>query len=173
VKSNSLRSWVWVLYTTDGQSASLSWNKAPIWGLRPYFYYCQTFACLLIWGALSDERKGLWFTTAPGPRQRSYFQVRVPWDSWPYFTVSDSGLPFRHLLRLAGLPWRYSTPPPYGSPMFLSLHTNCMIRNGPHIKHRVQQFLYCSSCIRCCGNEFTEPLPSKWARVDTQTPRWS
>jgi hypothetical protein len=28
--------------TTDGQSASLSWNKEPIWGLRPDFYYCQT-----------------------------------------------------------------------------------------------------------------------------------
>jgi hypothetical protein len=27
--------------TTDGQSASLSWNKAPIWGLRPDLYYCQ------------------------------------------------------------------------------------------------------------------------------------
>jgi hypothetical protein len=26
--------------TTDGHSASLSWNKAPIWGLRPDFYYC-------------------------------------------------------------------------------------------------------------------------------------
>jgi hypothetical protein len=26
--------------TTDGQSASLSWNKAPICGLRPDFYYC-------------------------------------------------------------------------------------------------------------------------------------
>jgi hypothetical protein len=25
--------------TTDGQSASLSWNKAPIWGLRPDFHY--------------------------------------------------------------------------------------------------------------------------------------
>jgi hypothetical protein len=25
--------------TTDGQPASLSWNKAPIWGLRPDFYY--------------------------------------------------------------------------------------------------------------------------------------
>jgi hypothetical protein len=25
--------------TTDGQSASLSWNKAPTWGLRPDFYY--------------------------------------------------------------------------------------------------------------------------------------
>jgi hypothetical protein len=24
--------------TTDGQSASLSWYKAPIWGLRPEFY---------------------------------------------------------------------------------------------------------------------------------------
>jgi hypothetical protein len=28
--------------TTDGQSASLSWNKAPIWGLRPDLYYSQT-----------------------------------------------------------------------------------------------------------------------------------
>jgi hypothetical protein len=28
--------------TTDGQSASLSWNKAHIWGLRPNFYYYQT-----------------------------------------------------------------------------------------------------------------------------------
>jgi hypothetical protein len=33
--------------TADGQSASLSWNKAPIWGLRPDFYYCQTVAGLL------------------------------------------------------------------------------------------------------------------------------
>jgi hypothetical protein len=37
--------------TTDGQSASLSWNKAPIWGLRPNFYYCKTVAGLLMWGA--------------------------------------------------------------------------------------------------------------------------
>jgi hypothetical protein len=35
------------------QSASLSWNKAPIWGLRPDLYYCQTIAGLLMWGALS------------------------------------------------------------------------------------------------------------------------
>jgi hypothetical protein len=27
--------------TTDGRSASLSWNKAPIWGLRPELHYCQ------------------------------------------------------------------------------------------------------------------------------------
>jgi hypothetical protein len=43
------------------QSASPSWNKAPIWGLRPDPYYCQTVVGLLMWGALSDERKGLSF----------------------------------------------------------------------------------------------------------------
>jgi hypothetical protein len=48
--------------TTDGPSASLSWNKAHIWGLRPDFYYCQTIAGLLMWGALSDEGTGLSFT---------------------------------------------------------------------------------------------------------------
>jgi hypothetical protein len=50
--------------TTDGQSASLCWNIAPMWCLRPGFYYCQTVACLLLWGALSNERTGLSFTIA-------------------------------------------------------------------------------------------------------------
>jgi hypothetical protein len=80
--------------TTDYQSASLCWNKAPIWGLRPDFYYCQTVAGLLMWGAVSDERTGLSFKITAGPHQRSHSQVRVPWDSRPYFTVSDSKLPF-------------------------------------------------------------------------------
>jgi hypothetical protein len=34
--------------TTDDQLASLSGNKAPIWGLRPDFYYCQTITGLLM-----------------------------------------------------------------------------------------------------------------------------
>jgi hypothetical protein len=84
---------------TDGQSANLYWNKAPIWGLRPDFYYCQTVASLLLWSALSDKRTGLSLTTAAGPRQRRHCRVRVSWDSRPYFTVSDS---------------RYSNPPPDG-----------------------------------------------------------
>jgi hypothetical protein len=69
--------------TIDGQSASLSWNKAPIWGLRPHFYYIHTVAGLLMWNILPA-----------GPRQRSNSRVRVPWDARPYFTVSDSRLPF-------------------------------------------------------------------------------
>jgi hypothetical protein len=50
-----------------------------------------------MWGALSDERTGLSFTIAAGPSQRSHSRVRVPWDSLPYFTVSDSRLPLSDL----------------------------------------------------------------------------
>jgi hypothetical protein len=80
--------------TTDGQSVSLSWNEAPIWDLLPDFYYCRTVAGLLMWGALSDLRTGLSFTIAADPRQRTHSPVWVPWDSRPYFTVSDSRLHF-------------------------------------------------------------------------------
>jgi hypothetical protein len=80
--------------TTDGQSASLSPNKGPICSLRPDFYYCQTVAGLLMLGALSDDRTGLSFKTAAGPRQRNHSRVRHRWDSRQYFTVSDSKLHF-------------------------------------------------------------------------------
>jgi hypothetical protein len=83
---------------------------------------------------------GLSFTIAAGPRQCSP-RDRVPRDSWLYFTVSDSrlstpggigpriyipqeeggpvispgiGFPFHRLLRLSGLRWKYSIPPPHG-----------------------------------------------------------
>jgi hypothetical protein len=44
-----------VMSRPTAQSASLPWNKALIWGLRPDLYYRQTVAGLLIRGALSDE----------------------------------------------------------------------------------------------------------------------
>jgi hypothetical protein len=127
--------------TTDGQSVSLSWCQASIWGLRPDLYYCQIVAGFLMRGALSDERTGLQFTIVAGSRQRSHSWVRAPRDSRPYSTVSYSrlrqpggpgsriyipqeqsgpvippgtGFPFRRLLRLARLRWRYSNPPPGG-----------------------------------------------------------
>jgi hypothetical protein len=48
--------------TTDGQSASLLWYKAHIWGFGPDLYYSQTLESLL-WSALSDERTGLSFAS--------------------------------------------------------------------------------------------------------------
>jgi hypothetical protein len=49
-------------------------------------------ASLLMWDTFSDKRRGLPFTIAAGPRQRSHSWLRVPRDSWPYFTVSNSRL---------------------------------------------------------------------------------
>jgi hypothetical protein len=47
-----------------------------------------------LWSALSDRRTCLSFVYAAGPCQRSLSWVRVPWDSQPYFTISDLRLPF-------------------------------------------------------------------------------
>jgi hypothetical protein len=41
--------------TTDSQSASLSWNKAPIWGLRSDINYCLTITVLFCGGPLWRE----------------------------------------------------------------------------------------------------------------------
>jgi hypothetical protein len=45
--------------TTDSQSASLSWNKAPIGGLRPDINYCLTITVLFLW-APSLTRGRVW-----------------------------------------------------------------------------------------------------------------
>jgi hypothetical protein len=87
---------------TDGQSASLSWNKASIWALRPDFHYCQTVAGLLIWGALSEERTGLFFTIVAGPASAVIFgsESRGTRDHILLSQIRD--FPFRRLLRLWG-----------------------------------------------------------------------
>jgi hypothetical protein len=94
---------------TDGQSASLSWNKALIWGLWPDFYKCLTVESLLMWGALSVERTGLLYNCCWSSPGQSFSGPR---DHILLSQIRD--IPFRRLLRLAGLRWRYSTPPPHG-----------------------------------------------------------
>jgi hypothetical protein len=77
-----------------------------------------------MWGALSDERTGLPFTIAAGPRHRSHSCVRVPRDSWPYFTLSDSrvpqpGRPGHHIYGPLGSGWPSYNPRlwfPFSSP---------------------------------------------------------
>jgi hypothetical protein len=66
-----------------------------------------SYGAALLYNILSNERMGLSFTIAAGPRQRIHSRARVPrprqrshsrvWvplDSGPYFTVSDSRLSF-------------------------------------------------------------------------------
>jgi hypothetical protein len=48
---------------------------------QPEIYYSSTVTVLFLWGVLSDERTGLSFVYAAGPRQRSLSRVRVPWHS--------------------------------------------------------------------------------------------
>jgi hypothetical protein len=68
--------------------------KHPSGAYDKIFVIVGQLRVLLMWGALSDERTGLSFIIAAGPRQRSHSRVRVPWNSLPYFTVSDSRLPY-------------------------------------------------------------------------------
>jgi hypothetical protein len=43
--------------------------------------FLLSVAGFLMWGSLSDEGKGLSFTIAAGPRQRSHSRVRVTRES--------------------------------------------------------------------------------------------
>jgi hypothetical protein len=63
--------------TTDGQPASLSWSKAPIWGLRPDLHYlCESYALAFVGRPVWREIGSVlsW--------------VRIPCDLRLYFTVS-------------------------------------------------------------------------------------
>jgi hypothetical protein len=66
-------------------------------GAYDQIFITVTVAGFLMWGSLSDERMGLSFTIAAGPRQRSHSRARVLWDSQPYFTLSDFRFPFSSL----------------------------------------------------------------------------
>jgi hypothetical protein len=101
-----------------------------------------------MWGAISDERTGLLFKIAARPRQRSqsysglssaglvtiFYCLRIeipqPGEPEPHIYIPQeqgdpvippsTGFSFRRLLRLAGLRWRYSKPPPHGVLNYLS-----------------------------------------------------
>jgi hypothetical protein len=82
------RPWCFTLQSgrVDQESQSQSFNNlrsvgqsvlvsSPIWGPRADCCYSQTVVGLLMWGALSNERKGLSFTIAAGLRQHSHSRV--------------------------------------------------------------------------------------------------
>jgi hypothetical protein len=120
------------------QSVNMSWYRVPLWDLRPDIISCQNVAVWnlrsCIYGAPSLTRGRVCnfrcnhsiVRVAQNPK--SYFTVSSetpptwrakfpylypPGTGWPSQRVAPGiGLPLRRLLRLAGLRWRYSNPPP-------------------------------------------------------------
>jgi hypothetical protein len=101
--------------TTDGQPASLSWSKAPIWGLRPDIYYlCDSYGLVLVGCPLWREVAVFCMCFWPLPAQS--FSGPSPLGlEIRFYSLRFSDFPFRRLIRLAGSRWRYSTPPLHGS----------------------------------------------------------
>jgi hypothetical protein len=100
---------------TDGQSASLSWNKALIWVLPPDFFITVRQMQVCWCGAFSLTRRRvcrlqllLALVSAVILGSESYGTR----DNILLSQIRD--FHFLRLLRLAGLRWRYSTPSPYG-----------------------------------------------------------
>jgi hypothetical protein len=93
-------------------------------------------------------------------------RARYPQEQGGPVIPPDTGFPFRRLLRLAGLRWRYSNPPRslHGSLYSLvPIHRKCLLlarlnwlaasfvsaiqpRHGPHTMHSFQQLFY--RCLR-------------------------
>jgi hypothetical protein len=67
--------------------------------------------------------------------------------------------PFRRLLRLARLRWRYSTRLHTGLSHLASVVLLVTPLHELSRKHRFEQYLYCCMHICCRGNIFTKPLP--------------
>jgi hypothetical protein len=146
-------------------SRLVPWNKAPIWGLRPNFYNCQTVAGFFTWVALSDERTGLldvasaviFESKSRGTRDRVYL------------TLSDSRLPF------SSPPTTHMATVEVFEPASTrdSTHTHTHTRmNWAKSFITSERTEYKSPCLtvpllfcfpasnRCSGNTLTEPFPS-------------
>jgi hypothetical protein len=63
--------------TTDGQSASLSWNKASIWGLRSDSYYCPELNCHLLLASRYIASGRTTQKTHPMPSNESPLLLRI------------------------------------------------------------------------------------------------
>jgi hypothetical protein len=79
----------------------------------------------------SLPREWVWFTIAAGPRQRIHSQVRIPRDSLPHFTVSDSRLP-----QPGGPGPRIYIPQEQGGPVILP-DTDWVLFSSPPTTRRV------------------------------------
>jgi hypothetical protein len=80
-------------FMTDGlPPISSSWQQAP-WDSRPVIFSNWTLAVIILMKHSLWREYGSVVCNCCWSSQRSHSQVRVLWDSWLHFTVSDSRLP--------------------------------------------------------------------------------
>jgi hypothetical protein len=77
----------------------------------------------------------------PGPR------IYIPQEQGGPVIPPGTGFPFRHLLQLAGLRWRYSIPPPHGNPSTSTNYISLIVL--PIISMHGQHRKYRSSIVVC------------------------
>jgi hypothetical protein len=130
--------------------------KHPFGAHDHIFITCMTVTVLFLWGALSDEKTGLSFVYAAGPCQRNLSLVRVPWDSRPYFTVSDLRLPFS-----SPPTTRRVTVEVFDPASTRGTHCRPFTDCSPSItldsldrRHHVQLFRCCFNAFNCCESAF-------------------
>jgi hypothetical protein len=97
--------------------------------LMTRYFYSLTVTTLFFWGAISDDRTGLYFVHAAGIASVVFLGSRVPWDSWPYFTLSD-------LKSWTGIwihfSYKYCAQTPRKIPIIIDVFTVTLFRNGSH-----------------------------------------
>jgi hypothetical protein len=114
--------------------------SGPI-GTRDHIFVLSRLLCVLKWGLLFAERRGL-TTTVHSPST----------GEW----LLDLTLSLTHSLSLPLSATTNSLTNWLGDK---HKHTPFFLAKS-HRKHRFQHFLYCCVLIRCCGNMFTVPLLS-------------
>jgi hypothetical protein len=108
--------------TIDCQSISLSWNKAPIWRFNQILITVRRLR--VSWfGALSLTRGRVCRLQFLLALVSAVILGSQSLGTRGHMLLSQiRGFSFRCLVRLAGLRWRYSTPPPHGIHFFYSCH---------------------------------------------------
>jgi hypothetical protein len=122
-------------------SAYQSWCRAPLWGpLLDFSFLCWTIALLLSWGALSDERMGLYFVaqSVSGQSRGALITIHycLIWDYFfppviPFYLQSVLCSTFSKMCKQRRVPFPspLTTRRDYGGSILTRFHTGmCDIR---------------------------------------------
>jgi hypothetical protein len=110
------------------------WQNSPFWVITFISRFCQIcleldhpgFTSLHFATIFFLQSKVVSLASNPQPEWPRLF-IRIPqWQGSPIIPPG-TGFPFRCLIRLTGLRWRYSNPPPHGTPVSFTIYLTLII----------------------------------------------